>query len=154
MKIRIVMLSVAAFCLMATSGCATLVDPGPDRVSVNSNPSGAQVYVNGDRVGTTPTTVSLDREESGRIRIEKSGYEPVMVERTKSFNNWVIGSICLGVWPIVIDMVTDNHEKFETTPVNVTLPPKGSGGGGNDVAMRRPLVLRDDPQSSGTDGDE
>ncbi|MGM0558188.1 MAG: PEGA domain-containing protein [Myxococcota bacterium] len=154
MRLRLVFLLIAATSLMALSGCATLIDPGPDRVSVNSNPSGAQVYVNGDRVGTTPTTVSLDRNESGRIRIEKSGYEPVLVERSKKFNSWVIGSICLGIWPIVIDMATDNHEKFETSPVNVTLPPEGGYRDGDDVAMRRPLVLRNDPEPQNSDVEE
>jgi hypothetical protein len=147
-------LLIAVFSFVMLSGCATIVDPGPDHVSVNSNPSGAQVYLNGERVGVTPTTVSLDREESGRIRIEKSGYESVSVERSKEFNGWVIGSICLGIWPIVIDMVTDNDQKFETSPVNVTLPPKGSGGGGDGVAMRRPLVLRENAERQTSDGDK
>lgn len=116
-------LVIAAAALVLLSGCATVMDGGPDRVNVNSSPPGANVYVDGKHVGTTPTTVALDRGQSGLIEFRKDGYETTTVYQNQQLNGWLIGSICLGFWPLIIDVITENHQKFEDRPANVTLTP-------------------------------
>ena len=47
-------------CMAALSGCASL--PGPvSSITINSDPPGAQVFVSGKNIGTTPVLVELDK---------------------------------------------------------------------------------------------
>ncbi|MCD4658074.1 MAG: PEGA domain-containing protein [Planctomycetes bacterium] len=106
------------------SGCATLVAPGPDIVPVSSMPTGADVSYNGHKVGETPVDVPIDRHQSAVLTVEKEGYNPVTITPNKVINGWVIGSICLGLIPVVIDFLFDDVMKYSTKPITVTLSEK------------------------------
>jgi hypothetical protein len=109
--------------MVMSMGCASLFSSGPDRVPISSNPPGAKVIVDGTEVGVTPTMVTLDRQHSqGNIRIEAPGYQPAMVTRMKSFNNVAILN-CLNIIFWGIDVLTGNYQKFDSTPVDVSLVP-------------------------------
>lgn len=87
-------------------GCATLVDGPTQKVKVNTEPAGAQVFLNGHPVGKTPVTAIVSRWGMHRVRIEMAGYKPLELPLEKKFNapagyNIFIG----GVW-IVIDAMT------------------------------------------------
>lgn len=118
---------VIAIAVLMLSGCATVMDSGPDQVRVDSDPEGATIYMDGVNLGQTPTTVSLNRERSGMMRFEKEGYEELTIQVNKSFNGWIIGNICFGGAGTIaggaIDVINNNHQKFEDQPVNVTLTP-------------------------------
>ncbi len=53
--------------------------PAPLLLSINSNPEGARVYLNGDSIETTPFSNYIIESEtySIELRIEKDGYQPV-----------------------------------------------------------------------------
>lgn len=123
---------------IALSGCATIVDSGPDMIPVRSDPSGASIYVNGMLVGKTPSTVTLNRASSGTILIEKKGYEPITIQKHKTLNAWLIGNLCFGGIPgLIIDVATNNHQKFNSTPVMVNLTPVDANGDrGQSVTLR------------------
>ena len=61
--------------ILATSGCATVIDGSSQLVTFNSSPNGARVYANGMEVGTTPLTTSLKRSKTTMILAKKNGYE-------------------------------------------------------------------------------
>lgn len=106
------------------SGCATIVAGGPDTIPVNTNPPGAYVYVNGQVVGQTPMIVTLDRKRSvGDIRIYYPGFQPVQITRYKELNGWVFGNIFLMIWPVVIDFVTGDWQRYDDTPIAIGLTP-------------------------------
>lgn len=130
---------LAALCLM---GCATIVAGGPDDVSVRTTPRGAYVYLDGKKVGQTPVTISLDREKSlGDIRIYYPGFQPVLVRRYKSFNWWTVGNFFLAMFPVIVDIVTGNWQRFDDGDINVTLVP-GQGAApysGDPVYPREPF---------------
>jgi hypothetical protein len=113
----------------SSTGCATIMAGGPDQVQVQSSVPGASVYVDDRLVGQTPMIVTLDREHGqGRIRVEAPGYQPVMVQRTKSINGWFWANICLGgVIGMVIDVATGNIKSYDTAPLNVALTPVPAG---------------------------
>ena len=69
---------------------ATLFQAGPKKVRVNSDPEGAKVYLNDDPVGTTPMTVSLNHKNDAVFRIEKAGYDRVVLTRGKVLSGWFI----------------------------------------------------------------
>jgi hypothetical protein len=117
-------MSLAAI-LGATSGCATIMAGGPDRVPVSTNPPGATVFVDNVPVGTTPMMVTLDRERSlGVIRIELPGFMPVTMVRTKSWNGWFwVNILCTGLIGLVIDLATGDYKTFDDLPIQVGLTP-------------------------------
>jgi hypothetical protein len=106
------------------AGCATIVAGGPDSIPINTNPPGAYVYVNGQVVGQTPMIVELDRGRSmADIRIYYPGFQPLQFTRYKSLNNWVFGNFFLAIFPVIVDFVTDNWQRFDDEPIMVGLTP-------------------------------
>jgi hypothetical protein len=113
-----------------SSGCATLFAPGPDKLQVNSTPSGARVFLDSQEVGRTPALLTLDRKlHQGVIRVEAPGYQPAIAQRPKAFNGIAVLN-CLGLVPWIVDLATGNYEKFDTTPVQVSLVPAYAPPGG------------------------
>jgi hypothetical protein len=113
----------------STSGCATILNPGPDIVPVSSRPSGAVVRLDGTPVGRTPVLVAVPRSSEGVFTLELPGYETKKVDRDKVFN----GMLCMNllwivVWPAVpvaigVDLIAGNAGKYSTQPLNVELTP-------------------------------
>ncbi|MGB0792891.1 MAG: PEGA domain-containing protein [Opitutales bacterium] len=56
------------------SGCASFEEGSRQNVQVLSFPSGANLFVNGAPMGTTPATLSLPRKIAHEVRLEKPGY--------------------------------------------------------------------------------
>ncbi len=111
--------------LLGSTSCATLMAPGPDRVPVNTNPPGAFVYLNGVVVGQTPTIVTLDRDRPAQIQIYLPGFQPLVMERSKRFNGWFVGSILLfyAIFPLIIDFATGNYQHYDDEPIAIGLTP-------------------------------
>ena len=115
---------VAAVCMFSLGGCATIIAGGPDTIPINTNPPGAYVYVDGQVVGQTPMVVTLHRGRSlGDIRIYYPGFQPVQITRYKELNGWVFGNIFLGLWPVIIDLITGDWQRFDDSPVAIGLTP-------------------------------
>lgn len=111
---------------LASSGCATILAPGPDTVYVTSTPPGATVTVDGLHLGQTPLTATVNRKAL-TIQFSKSGYQTVTAAVPKDFNTWVIGNIVIGgVIGIIIDVVAGNIQKVSGT-ISANLPAAGSG---------------------------
>lgn len=119
--------------LLSLAGCATIVASGPDRVPVNSTPSGARVFVDNVPVGMTPTSVSIPRSGYGDIRIELDGYHPVVISRGKVFNGWVVGNIVFGgIIGLIVDAAANNVTKHPEAPVTVYLQAVDQSGNKTD----------------------
>ena len=55
---------------LSTAGCATIINGTSQRVQVVSEPPGAEVFVQGERVGTTPTEVVMSRRSANpQVRV-------------------------------------------------------------------------------------
>jgi len=94
---RLLIALVLGTLLTVCSGCATFVTgAGPDqKVSVRSTPNGANVFVDGQFKGTTPTSISVTRIDKHRVRIERQGFEPYEHEMEPGANPWLMGNIPL-----------------------------------------------------------
>lgn len=111
---------IALLALLSFSSCATILQGSPDRIPVNSMPSGASVYLNGVPVGTTPLMLSINHSDDANIMIKKEGYEPVMIEKGKVVQGWFIVDIIW--WPgAVIDLITHNQGKYSESAVTTSL---------------------------------
>jgi len=61
----------------AITGCTTDIDESlTQEVSITSVPPNAAVRVNGEPVGRTPTTITLERDANYELTIGKGGYAP------------------------------------------------------------------------------
>ncbi len=102
--------------LLITS-CSTLFNGSLSDVKVNSDPSEAQIIVNGSNMGKTPTLLQLKRGETHIIEIKKEGYRTYRVTTTNSITGWFWGNIlCGGILGFIIDLATGNaydvHPKY------------------------------------------
>jgi hypothetical protein len=62
--------------LAICAGCATLLQPETQQVTIHSNPAGATVLLNGEIRGTTPLALTLHPQGTYRLRLERPGYAP------------------------------------------------------------------------------
>jgi hypothetical protein len=90
-----------------TSGCAAILGSKQKDFNLNSSPTGADVYLNGNRLGGTPLKVKLSNQATHTFVFRRQGYQ----EATCTLNRgtgagWVILDVLTGLVPIVIDAAT------------------------------------------------
>src|SRR6185437_6261217 len=102
------------------TGCATIIQPGPDKVMVTSEPPGASIYLDNLPVGTTPSLVSFNRAGEGVLRLQKKGYQTVVIDKDKVVAGWVFLDILF--WPsVIVDLATHNQGKYSEDPIHVPM---------------------------------
>ncbi|MDX1442259.1 MAG: PEGA domain-containing protein [Gammaproteobacteria bacterium] len=82
--------------VLGVAGCATIVSGSSESITFNSSPEGATVYIDGTAVGTTPTTIEVDRSGNEVLRFEKEGYKPYETRLEKTVNGWFFGNVIIG----------------------------------------------------------
>ena len=62
--------------MLSLHGCATICGDNTRTLTIHSEPQGAGIYVDGQRVGTTPATITLSNYIYGgkSVLIKKEGY--------------------------------------------------------------------------------
>ena len=96
--------------LALLSGCATLFADDVTRIQITASP-GQQVIVDGAPAGRSPTVVEVSNHT-----------DHVVVVGDRSCRlfasvgaGWVILDILAGVWPIVIDLVTEDWKGVQAS---------------------------------------
>ena len=92
----LVKLSLVGTLLMVFTGCATIVKGTTQTIPVSSDPSGADVTLDGLLYGQTPTTLEVKRKRNHLVVIEKTGFSPKSVPITKNVGGAVWGNILAG----------------------------------------------------------
>lgn len=88
---RIFTISILGVLIFSTS-CATLLTGSKQRVTIDSNPQGADIIIDGQKLGVTPAKVKVDREFDAllaggkEIQLEKVGYREYGYEMDVNFN--------------------------------------------------------------------
>lgn len=104
---KMLRLFVVLSLLVNHAGCATVASGRTQDVLIRSNPSGADVLIDGMVSGTTPMLANLVRKKRHVIRISKPGYGTVTRATTRGFNWWYLGNIILGgIIGLVADPIT------------------------------------------------
>ena len=115
---------IFAFVLISTMvlGCATLFGPKMHPLAVSSVPHGADVYVNGFKMGATPIELNLKADKSYTIEFRKEGFKSVTsIVNTKVGAGWIVLDILGGLIPVIIDATTGAWNKLDQDAVNATL---------------------------------
>jgi len=82
--------------VLTSSGCASIVKGTTQSIPVASDPSAADVLVDGNLSGQTPTNVEVKRKHDHLITIQKTGYRPKSVPVVKAVGGAVFGNILAG----------------------------------------------------------
>ena len=111
---------------LSMSGCATILKQKTRAVSFDSEPQGADVYVDGNRVGETPFALNLSNLKSVNVTFRKDGYEDkTYIINTKVGGGWVVADIFgLVVLNILVDACTENWLNLDTSYVKVLMDKK------------------------------
>jgi hypothetical protein len=136
------LLAAAMASALLLSGCATLFSGSSQEVEIQSEPSEAEIMVEGTKRAETPATIEVTRPEQGdppEITINKEGYEERSLQLNKSFNGITLLNIlnpfnyALGV-PVLgfgVDWFTGALWKYEPEGYTVELE---SGGASSSLA--------------------
>lgn len=81
------------------SGCATMFCGTSEDVKIESFPSGASVFANGEFVGKTPVAVAMNRDSHPLLVLKKDGYADTRVQIEQEVNEacWLN---LIGGWPV------------------------------------------------------
>jgi hypothetical protein len=78
-----IMTAVTICVLLIGQNCSLIVRTTAQAVPVTSNPVGARIIVDGKDAGQTPMSLTLKRNKSHTVRIEKDGYNPTELRVTR-----------------------------------------------------------------------
>jgi hypothetical protein len=116
-------LLLAATLLFMTS-CATLFTGTKDRITFNSSPTGATIYIDGVEQCKTPCTMNVKRSINDTdVEFKLGGYETRLITLSKEFN--VISIVNLGNllgWGI--DALSGAVMKYDRKTYDITLDNK------------------------------
>lgn len=97
-----------AILISVLSGCATIFSGTQTKVSVaQGNPSKAQVFLNGNFIGETPTVFKIPKKSFGgasKIEIKAEGYKPLIVTIDKRVQaGFIVLDLLTGLVELVVD---------------------------------------------------
>jgi hypothetical protein len=115
----------AAFAVaLSMTGCATVISGASQKVSINSNPPGADVVINGLSKGQTPVDLTIKKELKGQpIELRLDGYETKTFEPTTAFNSTSILNIFIPIG-FLVDYMTGAMKKYDPTAYDLKLDKK------------------------------
>ena len=123
----VIAVAMSGFMLLG-SGCASIVSKSQWPVTINSNPSGANVTIKNKRgmemhKGATPMTITLPssagffKPAAYQFAFEKEGYYPASASLSAGMNGWYIGNIIFGglIGILIVDPATGAMWKLNDT---------------------------------------
>jgi hypothetical protein len=93
------------FCFFV--GCAAIEKGTHEEVDFASEPTKADVYINGELIGTTPVSLKLESKQTYRIEFKKIGFGTKQYTIANHVNTkWIVFDVILGVAPVLVDAFT------------------------------------------------
>jgi hypothetical protein len=132
------------------SGCASIVSGTKQPIKFSSQPSGADVVIDGVSRGRTPAEIDVSTKSAHAVRIELAGYKTYETKLERKMNGWIFGNIAFGgVIGVIVDASTG--AMYGLTPREVDAHLKASGGGKRHAHLGRETiyvatVLKADPK--------
>jgi len=106
------------------SGCATLSGAGKKDVTISSDPSGAEVYLNGEKIGVTPIEHTINPRKIPNLTIKLEGYKTASYSFKTVHNTKVRRNVALGPLYFIgegIDGMTSSYMTVEEDDVHISL---------------------------------
>lgn len=104
---KIIKLLVISITTLSLSSCA-LVFKGnnPANIPVNSTPVGAEITINGQSYGTTPTTIQLEDGENYNLIFKLDDETRTYTLKSEVGTLWLVLDILSGGVPLIVDAAT------------------------------------------------
>lgn len=114
-------LAIALACLYL-NGCATIFKGTSEEVNFNSNPQGAEVWINGQKMGSTPYEIKLKVNKTYTIEFRKEGFNSELYTINNSVGaGWVILDVLAGLVGVIVDAATGAWYSLDQKNINATL---------------------------------
>lgn len=131
------------FCLIATTGCATIVGGSMQPVTLNANPTGVSFTVRNQHgmqiaSGVAPQALRLPRKSEYSIALALDGYQPQSVFVGKQLRGWFWGNL-VSWWFVggAVDLITGAAYALEPAFVDVTMArERGSADAPLELSVR------------------
>ena len=120
-----VVLMMIVFTAFVFTSCATILSGTSDEIYFSSDPKGADIMIDGLKVGKTPATVSIKSPGLGNkeVTLKLDGYEDRTFMLQKEFNVMAICNLG-GIPGWVIDILTGAVMKYSKKNYDLDLDPK------------------------------
>jgi len=117
---------ILVFASTLLSSCATLLSGTSDRITFESEPPGAEVYVDGTNVGKTNSTIEVKRKYVSQRKIEYrlDNYEILYFEIKQKIDGKYWLNVLVGAVPMLVDIATGAALKPKETSVKKSLTQK------------------------------
>jgi hypothetical protein len=113
-----------AVLMLALTGCAAVLGSKQKDFDLQSTPQGADVFLDGNRLGATPVKVKLSNQVQHTFVFKKEGYKDATCSLAKGTGaGWVIFDVITGLVPIVIDAATNSWSQTKGSSCSGALEP-------------------------------
>lgn len=126
---------------VVTGGCATILHGTGQEIPVSSDPSGAQVSVDGMPMCKTPCSPNLKRKHDHILTLKKDGYKQEDVTIMHVLSGAVAGNILAGGligWGV--DAASGAQYRLVPKTLHVDLTPAEEGAGGAETGTGGPTA--------------
>jgi hypothetical protein len=108
--------------ILLSSGCGALFNGGPQSVNITSEPNGAEVWVDGSRMGVTPIGLDLSKKSQHTVTFKMPGKtERTYIINRKIKSGFIILDVLGGLFPVVIDAATGSWYGLESNSLHGVL---------------------------------
>ncbi len=126
-------------CLSLTA-CATIFDKTTDTISFTSEPSNANIYLNGRLMGKTPTSFQVNRSPLSttllQIAVEKEGYKRQTFELSKELNKIALFNLCfIASW--ATDLVSGAAMRYSPTDYRIFLENEHAANSTQEMGLHK-----------------
>jgi hypothetical protein len=120
--------------LAASSSCALMMNDKNDQISINSSPSGAEIFIEGKSYGQTPATITVEAKNS-TVVLAKEGYGSTQfnVEAWATMKNGACSADALGsifIVPLYSVIWSGKCNEFKEKQYSINIPRTGSASTG------------------------
>jgi hypothetical protein len=114
--------------IVVLAGCAAVLGSKQKDFSLSSTPAGADVYLDGNRLGTTPVRVKLSNQASHTFVFRREGYREASCTLSRGTGGgWVILDVLTGLVPVIIDAATNSWSQTKGDGCTQSLEPINAG---------------------------
>lgn len=109
---------------VSLTGCAAVLGTKQKNFDLQSTPQGAEVYLDGNHLGTTPVKVQLSNQKEHTFVYKKEGYKEATCTLSRGTGaGWVILDVVVGLVPVVIDAATNSWSQTKGSTCSGSLEP-------------------------------
>lgn len=110
--------------LLGYTGCSTILNTTTQQVELISNPPNASITVDGQKFGTSPQKINIERGANHIVTFELDGFELYETQLTRKISFWFWGNALNGFIPgMTIDLFTGSMYNLMPEKLEVELSP-------------------------------